>query len=470
MNLAPVTRFVAFAHFAVAIAMVIPCALAWMIDTNHGQSFSIGMIMVLFGGGISLAIGQGLPRRPLVRSGFRELLIALLLFWTVVPITAATPFLLEGATAGEAWFEAVSALTTTGAWLSDPHARATEADVLYRASLQWLGGLITLATAAAVFVRPEFLGIAPIMPPFARGESGSYLRAFNSATWTFLPIYAGMTVIGIIAFLSVDVPLIDAMTMGASLIATGGLIPAQGGIASYGVPATIIAGLIMTMGAINFVVVASLALGRRGRVRSGRDAETAAFFILIPAVAILFWLSTGAGDVDHILPQLFNAISMLSTSGGTIGEAPSLVVAMVTAIVGGAAVSTAGGIKLLRWLITFRRTGRELWQLTHPGAVPRGQTTDDEFGVWIHALAFTMLLGALVLTTAFFGFSFEVSVAVAVAVISNTGPMLELAPDMAADYRVFDPGLRFSFGVGMIAGRLELVIMLVIINRRFWQG
>ncbi|MEM6650865.1 MAG: potassium transporter TrkG [Pseudomonadota bacterium] len=471
MNLAPITRFVAYAHFSLALAMIVPAIMAaWAQNESQVSGFVLGGIVASLIGALSLALGQGMKGQLSVRGGLRELMLALLIFWSLVPLSGAIPFRFVGETVGAAWFDAVSALTTRGGWLSDPAARATKADMLYRASLQWMGGLVSLSTAAAVFVRPEFMGSAPLVPPFSRGEGGTYLRAFDRAVWAFLPIYALIAALGSVALIASGVPMAEGVTMALSFLASGGFIPVAGGMEAFGLSSRFISCLLMTLGAINFVVIASYILKQSGRMRSGRDQETVAFLMLIPLVTIIFWMSRGAGDMDLLFSQMFNAISLLSTNGQTLGEAPSLTPVLVTAIIGGAAVSTAGGIKLLRWLVTFQRTSEELWKLINPGAVFGKPPSTNELGIWIHSLAFAILLASFVLITAFYGYPLEVSAAAAVAVISNTGPLLDLAPQMTGDFLVFDDTLRFIFGMGMIAGRLELVIMLVIINRRFWQG
>ena len=470
MLAAPVARFVAYALFAVAGAAVPPMILCLLGGAQEEDGYLLAFGVAAFLGGLALALSTMPSRRAAAKGGLRELLLALLVFWAGVPLVASLPFAYQGWAPGDAWFEAVSGVTTTGGWLSDPSARASLPDALYRAELQWIGGLVSLCTAAAVFVRPEFLGVAPVVPPFARGESGSYLRAFRAAFIVFLPVFAGLTALSALAFALASVAPGDALVMALSLISTGGFVPHPQGLGAYGVPVQMLAAIVMLIGAANFIVIAGLASGRGRRMRGGEDRETLALVLFVPAIALLFWLSTGAGDLDRLAAQGFNAVSLVSTNGMTLGEAPQLTPVLVTAVIGGAAVSTAGGIKLLRWLITFSRVGEELWKLSHPGGVRADRPSIDEFGVWIHTIAFTILLAAIVLVTAFFGNSLEVSAAVAVAVVANAGPLVDLAPNTTADYVLFDPALRPVFAVGMIAGRLELVVLLVALNRRFWQA
>ncbi|MEM9284523.1 MAG: potassium transporter TrkG [Pseudomonadota bacterium] len=470
MSYQPVLRFVAFTLYAMAAACVLPLVVA--LTSGRGVApFAVGLAISAFLGGALFILSTSMRRTRSARSGFRELILALMIFWIAVPFIAALPFLLQGLRLTDAWFEAVSALTTTGAWLSEPTARSAVGGMLYRASLEWLGGLASLATAAAVFVRPEFVGIEPPIPPFARGRRDSYLRAFSAAIEAFAPVYASVTLLSFSAFLLTGVEPADAATLAMSLMASGGFMPFPGGLMALSPAGITVATLTMIVSAINFVVIARLALQGSSRLKSGPDPETKAFLLLIIPLGFLLWTSTGAGDWDKIPAQIVNGVSLLSTNGFFIGERPGLTPVLVTAVIGGAAVSTAGGIKLLRWLITFGRAGQELWRLSHPGGViGRDRPLIYEFGVWIHTIAFTMVLAALVLTVAFFGYNLELAAATAVAVVTNAGPLLSVVEGSTADFVHFAEPLRILLALGMIAGRLELVLLFLLIDRNFWRG
>lgn len=471
MSVAPLFRVLGFALFALAIAMMAPLVLTVAMSEPNTGAFALGLALVIFTAGCCLLVSRSMPRQRLARSGFRELVLALALFWLAVPCLAAIPFLGRGLSFADGWFEAVSALTTTGAWLSEPFARATASGMIYRASLQWLGGLASLATAAAVFVRPEFIGIQPPTPPFARGKGDSYLRAFATAAKTFAPVYASLTLLSYTGFLFAGVPVLESATLALSFMATGGFAPAPGGIESFGPGAVGVGCATMVMAAINFVFIARWALQGRGRFIGSNDKETPAFLLLILPLAFVFWLSLGGGDWSLLPAQIGNAISLMSTSGFIVGETPALTVLLVTSAIGGAAVSTAGGIKLLRWLITFQRAGQELWQLINPGGMlQKERPLVFEFGVWIHTIAFTIVLAALVLTVAFFGYDLELAAATAVAVVTNAGPLVAAAPDATTDFILFAEPLRLLLALGMIAGRLELVLLLLLFDREFWAG
>ena len=470
MSFVPVFRFLSFALFAVAIVTVMPLLLAWKTN-EEAAPFAATLFISLFLAGSFLALAQGAEAKDQVRSGMRELVLALGLFWLAIPFAASVPMMAQTYSFWSAWFEAVSALTTTGAWLSDPTARSTVSGMVYRGSLEWLGGMTSLATAAAVFVRPEFVGVVPTAPPFARGQRDSYLHAFASAFRAFFPVYVLLTVVSFFGFVLAAVPPAEALTLALSHISSGGFAPTPGGLASYGRGALIVGTLTLVVSAVNFVVVARMALQGGDRLRTGPDPETRAFLLLIIPVGFLFWFTLPGWDLANLPAQFANAVSLLSTNGAMMGEIPQLTPVLVTAAIGGAAVSTAGGIKLLRWLITFQRVGQELWQLSHPGGVlARKRPALFEFGVWIHTIAFTIVLASLTLTVAFFGYDLELAVATAVAVITNAGPLIVAAEGSTSDFIQFAEPLRVLLALGMIAGRLELVLLLLLLSREFWRG
>jgi trk system potassium uptake protein TrkH len=136
MAYASVFRFLSLALFAIAGATVLPLVIAVSLDETQPGSFAVCLFLTVFVGACFYALSATLPRVQVTRSGFRELVLTLFLFWAAVPFAASIPFLGREFSFWGGWFEAVSGLTTTGAWLSEPAARSTISGMLYRASLE----------------------------------------------------------------------------------------------------------------------------------------------------------------------------------------------------------------------------------------------------------------------------------------------------------------------------------------------
>ncbi|WP_425408535.1 potassium transporter TrkG [Hyphococcus sp.] len=463
MALTGIFRLFAAMLFAVMLALLPPAALALATGapTLGGYVFAILATAMVSAGAYVSSAGRHNP------SGFRGALIVVLLWWVATPVFACIPIMAEGLNFADAYFETVSAMTTTGAWLSKSGAVASAPGALWRAELQWLGGLASLATAAAIFIRPTFIGIDTLLPPFSRGDHNSFLRPLRNAIASFAGVYLIVTLFAFSAIAAAGAGVLDAAILAMTTAASGGFIPHPEGVGAYP-PGVILSIFFFTLlGGVNFILIARIVKAQKERLR---DIETGAYLLIVIWVGVLFWISAGAGDVVLIAPQLFNAASLVTTNGYIIGEAPPLLAVLVTAIIGAAAVSTAGGFKVLRWLVIMRRANEEVRRLITPSAIFGARRVANELGVWMHFLVFTLTLAGLLLAVSLGGHSFGLSAAAATAALSNAGPLIELAQGDADGYAVFQSPIRWLLLAGMILGRLEAAVALALINRAFWRG
>lgn len=471
MNLLAIMWWMGIALLVLAGALLPPGIAALAAENvDAASSYLLTFMICLTCGGGFLITSRERDETRHAKAGIREITTFLLIWWGGIPLAAGLPFVFSGMGFGDGWYEAVAAITTTGAWLSKQALFESYHGMLWRAELQWLGGLVSLSAAAAVFVRPQFIGIDILNTPFAKGENESFLRAFRHAIATFLPAYTLISLIIFIFFVSFQTPVSDALLMALSLTASGGLVPSPEGFAGYGRLVPIAGGIAMILGGISFVSMAKFLSPYDKALRFRDDRETPVFLVLIVLLAVIFAVSAQAPFLLTYGEQFLNAASLLSTNGIITGTSPALTPALVTAIIGGASISAAGGIKLIRWLVTFERAGEEIWQLIHPSGVLGRRRAVNELGVWVHFVAFTIILSSLVLVITIFGTPLETSVTAAVAVISNAGPMISLAPGDIVDYDAFPPQLRIILAIGMIIGRVEMVVALSVLNRHFWRS
>ena len=466
MGISSILRGFGLMLLVLAAAMMVPFGVALMFEPEYAGGYAFGAIL-------SAVVGLGALLSCWHKKSASDLrggLVCVMLWWGVVPIFAMVPFHLgpSNMPLGDALFETVSALTTTGAWLDFETAISSKTEMIWRALMQWLGGLASLSIAAALFIRPAFIGIDTMLPPFSRGEHASYLRAMRNAFKAFLPAYAGLSAFGVVALMLAGAPFWDACVMALSFAATGGFVPNADGIGAYAPVVGGLAFVMMIVGGMSFVVISRwLAGGKTLR----HDAETIAYASILIFAGVMFWVLTGsAGGVGGLFAQWFNAAGLLSTNGIVIGTPPTLAAAGVTAIIGGTAVSTAGGFKVLRWLVINRRAREEIRKLVSPNAVFGTSRIADEFGVWTHFLVFTIILAILLLSFSLAGYSFDVATIVGVAALSNSGPLLALAAEGSANYDIFDGPLRLLLIAAMILGRLEAVVALALLNRAFWRN
>ena len=463
MGYAAVFRAFGLSLIFLGVSMIAPMFVALFTSPDTADDYLFASIVtVLCGGGV---LACSASRRT--GSDFRAAVVFILLLWIVSPAFAALPFVFENASLIDAYFEAVSALTTTGAWLSKEAAIANPAGALWRAELQWIGGLASLSIAAAIFIRPAFIGIDTLLPPFSRGDRASYLRAVRNAVGAFVGVYLIITLSSFILQMLVGAPVLDALIISMSAVASGGFVPHENDLSAY--PFAVTGALLpfLVLSGANFILIARNFSGGAGR---SRDVETGVYLISIIIVGFIFWIALGAGDWDLIPAQIFNAASLFSTNGVLVGQDPTLPLALVTVIIGGSAVSTAGGFKILRWMVIMRRSSDELRRLVTPSGVFGKSTVVNEFGVWIHFLAFTIVLAGLTLLLTLNGHGFELSATAATAILANAGPVISLVESGNSGYEIFNAPTRLLLCLGMILGRLETVVALAVFNHSFWRS
>ena len=463
LGFASLIRAFSLMLFLVAGAMMVPLFVALLGQESVAGGYGFGVVVTLAAGVSAFAVSMT-KHGPV---GLRGILFLVLLLWTIIPVFAAIPLAGEEMSFFDAYFDAVAALTTTGGWLSIEGALETQAGAVWRAMLQWLGGLASIAIAAAIFIRPSFIGTDTLLPPFSRGENDSFLRPIYNAFRAFFFAYLALTCFSFFICLTTGAPFFDAAILSLSIPASGGFAPHVNGLSHYPILLILCMTPLIFISGSNFIVVERIL---RGAFKQRKDIETVTYFSITIFAGIAFWLSIGASDFEQLVWQGFNAISLLSTNGFIIGETPPLIIVMITAIIGGCAVSSAGGFKILRWIVIMNRARAEIRKLILPNAVAGLRSIANELGVWMHFLVFTIFLAVLLICLSVSGYSFELSVVAATSALSNTGPLVYLTQGAQEGYGVFNDVTRALLLIGMVLGRLEAAVALALINQAFWRS
>ena len=181
--------------------------------------------------------------------------------------------------------------------------------------------------------------------------------------------------------------------------------------------------------------------------------------------------------LKRIWPRLFSTVSFIATSGFAImplsGENPIIpfVILAGLSIIGGGVATTAGGIKLIRFYALFKHGANEINRLSHPrsvsgfGTVGRDIRQEGAFNSWILFMLFSLIGVFLVTVLAFLGISLETAVALSMAVLSTNGNLLFSAVD-GFSYNDLLPSVKVCLIAGMIAGRFEVLAILVVLIPR----
>lgn len=469
-------------------AMVVPATIAFLIgEVEAGRAFFGAALISLFVGGASVFSLRGQVRRP----DRRDLLLTLVLGWVVVPIFAGMPFLLSGAAGSfaDAYFEAVSGLTTTGATIMQDLDALPRSIVLWRAVLQWFGGFATLAAVIAVYPILNIGGMVMFNNQLPHGEGENVIdriRGVVRATWQ---VYLLLTLFCMMLLWITGVPFFDGICLAFSTVSSGGFTPRGGSLEVYSSPWTRIVLIpFMIIAALNFTLHRAFLDNRPVVYR--RDPEVGRFLVVVAFATVLFTsgletsLGAGGGKFslgEGVLTGLFTAVSMVSTTGFVSSDTlsfpltPALLI-MPLILIGGCTGSTAGGLKLMRvWMLT-QHGDREFWRLTHPHGVVNklysGIPVSDAAiaSVWAFFILFVLTLCGVTLALTAAGLDLQSAISAASAALSNTGPSLALmSPDLAGYWAISEFG-RWILAFAMILGRLEVLPFLVLLTAIFWRG
>lgn len=481
MRFATAFRIIGVLLMLFSSAMLPSLLLAISDSDSSAAAFESGFVVTLIGG-LMLWLPTRHVRQDLnIRDGF----LVTALFWIVLGVFGATPFLLSPAlamTPAEAIFESISGLTTTGATVITGLDTLPRSLLLYRQLLQWLGGIGIVVLAVAVL---PMLGIGGMQLYRAESAGPSKDRKLTpritSTAKALFGIYLFLTITCAISYSLAGMSNFDAICHAFSTVAIGGFSTHDASLGYFPQnEVMIVCSLFMIISAMNFGLH-FIAFQRRRLGVYWQDSETMFFLSVISLATIVTCVTLIAGDVlpwqEGLLHGLFQTISIATTTGFATQDFSSWplflpMLLMMLSFVGGCVGSTGGGMKAMRVLLIFRQGMRELKQLLHPSAViplkldARRVQTEVISAVWsffaVYMFCFVMIWLALLATELDFVSAFSA----VVATMNNLGPGLgEVASNYAS---VSEPG-KLILCLAMLMGRLEVFTLLVLLTPAFWR-
>lgn len=486
-----------------AVAMYLPAAHALVLRDHHiaRPFFYSGTLFVFLVALLGLAtVTNG--RGPQGRSH----LLAMLGTFTVLPLMLAIPFNEAVPDTGlfNAWWEMVSALTTTGGTLYEA-GRLAPSLHLWRALVGWMGGFFMLVMAIAVLA-PMRLGGFEVF--FSGGPSGATRnisggeggadpgdRIVHYATVTF-PAYLGLTLALWVLLLIAGDPTLVALCHAMSTLATSGISPIGGtAVAASGVGGEMLVFLFLIPALSRRFWPGSGELRATDRLIADPELRLAAVIVLaVPATLFLrHWIAAlevaMTPDPSAILMSIwgamFTAMSFLTTTGfesagwdearnwSGLGT-PGLMLAGL-AIVGGGVATTAGGVRLLRVYALVRHGERELDKLVHPasvgggGMMARRLRREGAYISWIFFMLFALSIAVVMVAVSLAGLEFESATVLSIAALSNTGPLALVAATEPLSWGALDTATKAILAGAMILGRLETLAIIALLNPEFWR-
>ena len=463
-----------------SVSMTIPA----IADAAEGgmvwPQFLISAAASLFVG-MSLVLGS---RSRQFAIGVKEAFVLTTLSWIVIAAFASLPILLSMPEIGisGAFFEAMSGLTTTGSTVIANLDETARGILLWRALLQWLGGIGIIVMAIAVLPLLGVGGMQLFRIEMSDHSKKLLPRAGPTAAWITMT-YGALTLIWAAALWAAGMSPFEAICHAMTTIATGGFSTADGSIGAFN--SSVIDWIIVTgmlVGSLPFLLYVQAVRG--DPLALLRDSQVRYFLALclISAVLMTAWIffRLDAPVSTALRYAAFSTTSIVTGTGFTTTHFDNWGTFPVTLLfflmfVGGCTGSTTGGIKIFRFQVLFNSIRTELSHFVRPHMIsaPRfnGEPVPDPIIRAVRAFFFVFILSfaCTALLLGLHGYDFVTSTSAAATAISNVGPGLGPLIGPANNYGPMENSAKWVLSAAMLLGRLELFTVLLLFLPRFWR-
>lgn len=483
MQYRAIIRIVGFMLMLFSSSVIAPLMICFFYQDAGLHSFlTTGLLEFVIGFFCWFSLNK---QKPMLKT--REGFLIVVVIWIVLSLFAALPFWLVASvhlSFTDALFEAISGLTTTGATMMTHIDSLPHAILFYRQELQFLGGMGIVVLAVAIL---PMLGIGGMQ--LYRAEKSEPLkenkltpRITETAKMLWF-IYLSLTAACAWSYWIAGMSFFDAVGESFATISTGGFCMHDNSFAFYHSNAILmISMLFMFLGGTSFTLH-FLAFQRRNILIYWKDIEFRYYMYIIIIIALFTTLVISLYQVystfgQSLMKSLFTVISIVTTSGFTnaqFGSWPSFipVLLMMVAIIGACGGSTAGGIKVMRFILVCKQSMREIRRLIHPNGVYSikfgrhsldVKTIEAMWGFMaIFIASFALLLLALMAT----GMNLITAFTAVVDTLANLGAGIGVLSKTFVNITV---PAKWILMLSMIAGRLEIFTLLLLFTPAFWRN
>ncbi|MCI0517175.1 MAG: TrkH family potassium uptake protein [Woeseiaceae bacterium] len=482
MNWNVVQRILGLLLMMFSFTMLPPVAISLLYADPAWLPFVESFLMTLAGGALIWLPVRGARKDLRLRDGF----LVVASFWTVLGTFGALPLYFVDVPEMsfiDALFESMSGLTTTGATVLAGLDDLPKSILWYRQQLQWLGGMGIIVLAVAVL---PMLGVGGMqlyraeMPgPVKDTKLTPRITETAKALWY---VYLTFTVTCALGYKLAGMDWFDAIGHSFATVAIGGFSTHDQSFAYFDNDAVnLIAVVFMFLAGVNFSL--HFLSWRFVQIRHYLlDPEFRAYvgMLLVVSVVVivsLYWLGVYTDGDEVFVTGLFQAVSIATTTGFTTanyalwpGALP--VILVFASFIGGSAGSTAGGIKVIRWLLIYKQGMREVARLIHPnaeipvklgGSVVPFRVVD---AVWGFFAVYIVIFGLMLVLMMASGLDQVTAFSAVAATLNNLGAGIG---EVSAGFMDVNDSAKWVAIAGMLLGRLEIFTLLVLVTPVFWR-
>ena len=460
------------------IAMLIPLVTNLIYQENIYIFSSSLLISSFFGFSLILAF-----RNNNKKISIKDTIVITVLSFPVLCFFASLPFYFDQNVVNfsEAFFEAASGLTTTGATIYSNVEVLSSGLLIWRSLLQWLGGIGIIIFAIAILPILNIGGMQFFTIDWKEKDFDLHFRSKELAKLVG-SVYLSFTLAIFLMLWVFGMPVFEAICHSLTTVATGGFSTNNSSIAHYNnlyIELTVILGMVLA--SLPFTLY--LSSFNKG-FKAFKDIQVFIFLLLILAfsLAITIWnyFYNNLGFFTSFRLAFFNGVSVMTGTGYTTTDFSNWgsfcsALLLIMMLIGGCTGSTTGGIKVFRIQMLLYVLLKELKRINSPRSIFPTNYNDQIIGEEIINSVVVIILfflgGIFIISLIFFmnGYDFITSVSAAITSISVVGPGLGNIIGPEESFSNLPSNLKIVLAGGMIMGRLEFIAFFVLFIPSFWK-
>lgn len=479
VNVRPVIHIIGLLGCCVAAAQCVPALADFALGYEEWHQF---LFAATVSGFLGTATALATRMEGRVRLNLRQAFLVTSLGWVVVAVLGAIPFSGLGMSPTDALFESMSGITTTGSTVLVGLDSLPPGILLWRALLQWIGGIGIIAVAILILPLLRVGGMQLFRIEGHDPDRDPTAGATRTIA-TLGAVYAGLTGACAALYYLFGMSFFDAVTHAMTTLSTGGYSTHDSSFAHFGSLSLQWVGTVfMLLGAIPFFLYVKAVRGNCRDLVTDQQVRGFLAFIAVSGLIMGCWLGArlDIGLDEAVTLTFFNMTSIVTTTGFASADysswGPGAVgVFLALMFVGGCSGSTSGAIKVYRYQVLFMVVRKHVKRLFMPHrALPlryNGKTLPDDVPYSILAFI-TVFIGTIAVFTvclSLLGLDIVTAYSASVTAITNVGPGLGGIVGPAGNFSPLPDAAKWILTCAMLAGRLEVLVLLVAFDRDFWR-
>ena len=460
------------------VSMFIPIIVQFFYSEIDSSFFGSSIVTIIFG---TLFFLSNLDHDK--KLNLQQAFLLTALSWISIAVFGSLPFVFSSIELSitDSFFESMSGITTTGSTIISDLENAPKGLLLWRAILQWLGG-IGIIVMAITLMPIMNVGGMQLFRISSNDSSEKILPKSKEIALRLIYIYSGLTGLCAITYWIFGMGKFDSLTHSMTTIATGGFSNYNESIGYFNsLPIEVSSMFFIILGSIPFIAYIKFISGNKKIFLNDIQIKTFLKIIIFTVIILSIYLLFSNHENFSLRSIFFNTISILSGTGYVNAEFDSwgsfpITLFLALMFIGGCAGSTACGVKIFRIQILYLFIINQLKKIIYPKGVfvikYDQSAVDEKFiasiisFIYFYIVIFFILTALLSLT----GLDFITAISGAATSISNVGPGLGPIIGPNGDFSSLPDLSKWILTVGMILGRLELFAILVLFLPSFWKN